>query len=87
MQSGAALPLALTLDSSGERTMPGTPDPSQEVEQLQRVVKLSGDGPSFLRCAERVRAPLPFWSVLRPSPGHVITRPKISARANVPSPL
>ncbi|MFH1764103.1 MAG: beta-eliminating lyase-related protein [Gemmatimonadota bacterium] len=47
MQSGAALPLALTLDSSGEITMPGTPDPKQEVEELQRVVKLSGDGQSM----------------------------------------
>ncbi len=47
MQAGAALPLALTLDSSGEMTMPGTPGPHQEVEELQRIVKLSGDGQSM----------------------------------------
>ncbi len=47
MQTGAALPLALTLDSSGEMTMPATPDASQEVDDLQRLVKLSGDGQSM----------------------------------------
>ena len=47
MQSGAILPIALTLDSSGEMTMPGIPDQSQEMEQLQRAVKLSGDGQSM----------------------------------------
>ena len=47
MQAGAALPLALTMDSPGGMTMPGTPDPKQEVENLQRIVKLSGDGPSM----------------------------------------
>ena len=47
MQSGAALPLAFTLDSSGEKTMPGDPDPNQEVGELQRIVKLSGDGQSM----------------------------------------
>ena len=47
MQSGAALPLAFSLDSSGEMTMPGDPDPNQEVGELQRIVKLSGNGQSM----------------------------------------
>ncbi|MFC1662054.1 threonine aldolase family protein [Gemmatimonadota bacterium] len=47
MQSGAALPLAFTLDSSGEMTMRDTPDSTQDMEELQQMVKLSGDGPSM----------------------------------------
>ncbi len=47
MQAGAAIPLALTLDSSGEVPMPGTQEAGQEVGELQRIVKLSGDGPSM----------------------------------------
>lgn len=47
MQSGAALPLALTLDSSGEMTMPANLESDPEVGELQRIVKLSGDGQSM----------------------------------------
>jgi hypothetical protein len=47
MQAGAAIPLALTLDSSGEVPMPGTQESGQQVGELQRIVKLSGDGPSM----------------------------------------
>jgi threonine aldolase len=47
VHAGAALPLALSLDPSGEMTMPGVPGRTQEVEELQRLVKLSGDGPSM----------------------------------------
>jgi len=44
MQSGVVLPLSLTLDSSGETKMAGRKDGNQEVEDLQRIVKLSGGG-------------------------------------------
>jgi threonine aldolase len=47
VHTGAALPLALSLNYSGETTMEGTADGAQEVEELQRLVKLSGDGPSM----------------------------------------
>lgn len=47
MQAGAAIPLALTLDSSGEMTVPGAAKTGQQVEELQRIVKLSGDGQSM----------------------------------------
>lgn len=47
MHSGAVLPLALALDPSGEMSLEGGPDQSREVGELQRVVKLSGDGQSM----------------------------------------
>ncbi len=47
VHAGAALPFAMTLDSTGEMTMTGAPDRTQELEELQRLVKLGGDGPSM----------------------------------------
>lgn len=46
MNSSAALPLAFTLGNSGDGSMPAHAHDPQELEDLRRIVKLSGDGQS-----------------------------------------
>ena len=46
MNSGVALPLAFTLGDSGDGSMSAHDNSLQELEDLRRIVKLSGDGQS-----------------------------------------